>query len=233
MKLLGALLFLAIAAAPRPVAASTFDEQCRAAMAPYYASLLTSGRNDADGTLRHLIVLRGRWATLQQIPASERPRWAQGVPELITSRIEAARARTVARNMVGAHAELESIRSLLRDARARAGIRTFDDALTDYHEAMERLTGRAGLHNEIALNADDYAAIQSHVARAAAVWTEMQASAGSANNARAWPRIVDATVQDLSRLRAATSAKDMAATQVAAEELKARYFELLAVLARG
>jgi uncharacterized damage-inducible protein DinB len=233
-------LFTAMAAAlamPSPASAGTFDDECHAAMAPYYAALLTSARADVDGTLRHLVVLKSRWTRVQAVPASERPAWAAEapgtLPDVVASRIEAARTAAVARDSVAAHAALESIRALLRDARARAGVRTFDDAVTDYHEAMERLTGRAGLHNEIALNADDYSAIEGHVARANAMWAEITRSAGAVKASAAWPRISGSTESVLAKLRTASSAKDMAATQLASEELKARYFDLVAVLARG
>ena len=33
---------------------------CRSAMAPYYAALLASARGDADGTLRHVLILKAR-----------------------------------------------------------------------------------------------------------------------------------------------------------------------------
>ncbi len=237
MRPLFALATIAILAAPRPTVAGTFDDQCRAAMAPYYAALLTSARGDADGTLRHLVALRGRWDNLRRVPEAERPAWASQPPDsvldAVAARIEAARGKTVARQMVEAHADLESIRGLLRDARSRAGVRTFDDAVTDYHEAMERLTGRAGQHNEIALNADDYTAIQAQVERAAAAWAELESSAGGLKDARGWPVLSGATGRDLARLRTATAARDMAETQTGAEALRARYLELLTVLGRG
>lgn len=233
-------IFAAALAAPRPAAAADgFDQRCRAAMAPYYAALLTSARGDTEGTLRHVVVLRARWSNLQSVPVAGRPAWAAqasgaaSVLDTIASRIDAARQKALGRDLVGAHAELETIRALLRDARAHAGVRTFDDAVTDYHEAMERLTGRAGLHNEIALNADDYAAIQEQVARAATAWAEIQSAAGAAKTASGWPGLSGATEKALGTLRSATSARDMGATQTAAEALKARYFELLAILARA
>ena len=237
MRLLFALATIAAVVAPLPAEARTFDDQCRAAMAPYYAALLTSARGDVDGTLRHLVALRGRWDNLRRVPEAERPAWASSrsgsVLEAVAVRIEAARVRTVARQIVAAHADLESVRALLRDARAAAGVRTFDDAVTDYHEAMERLTGRTGSHNEIALNADDYAAIQTQVERAATAWAELESSAGGLKDARGWPVLSQATGRDLARLRTATAARNMGETQTAADELKARYIELLTVLGRG
>ena len=238
-RLFTLLIFAAALAAPRLAAADGFDERCHAAMAPYYAALLTSARRDTEGTLRHLVVLHARWSNLQRVAVADWPRWATqpsgagSLVETIASKIDGARLKTTGRDIVGAHAELESIRALLRDARARVGARTFDDAVTDYHEAMERLTGRTGLHNEIALNADDYAAIQEQVARAAAAWAEIQSAAGAAKSASGWPGLSGATEKALGLLRSATSARDMGATQTAAEALKARYFELLAILARA
>ncbi len=230
-------MLVAALVAPRPSAAGAFDDQCRAAMAPYYAALLSSARGDVDGTLRHLVALRGRWANLQHLPESERPGWTSQpsgpVLDAVASRIEAARTRTVARQMVAAHADLEAIRAILRDARATAGVRTFDDAVTDYHEAMERLTGRAGLNNEIALNADDYAAIQTQVERAATAWAELESKAGALKDAGAWIGLAGATAQALARLRTATGARNMDETQTAAEDLKTRYFALLSVLGRA
>ena len=235
------LFALVIAAAalvvPRPAAADAFDERCRAAMVPYYAALLRSARGDSEGTLRHLVVLRARWETLQGTAVAERPAWATRPPgsllDTVASKIEAARQKSAAREIVAAHAQLESIRALLRDARAHAGVRTFDDAVTDYHEAMERLTGRAGLHNEIALNSDDYAAIEEQVARAAAAWAEIEAAAGPAKGRSGWVALSGTTAKSLLALRTAASARDMDATQTAAEGLRERYFDLLAVLARG
>ena len=240
MRRLVILTTLAVAlAGARPAAGGSqgFDERCRAAMAPYYAALLASARGDGEGTLRHLIVLRARWTNVQE--AGDLPAWARdtasGQPVLaaVSARIDAARRRATARDVIGAHSDLESIRALLRDSRARAGVRTFDDAVSDYHEALERLSGRAGLHHEISLNADDYAAIQDQAARAAAAWAEIASSPGRATKGGGWPALSQSTEHIMATLRAAASARDMDATQIAAEALKTRYFELLALLARS
>jgi hypothetical protein len=228
------LLLTVVLLAPRPAtAADPFDQHLRAAMAPYYAALLTSARGDGEGTLRHLVVLRARWASVQGVPASARPAWAaQPVLDGVATRLDRARKTSTSGQIARAHGDLESIRALLRDARRRAGVRTFDDAVTDYHEALERLTGRTGLHNEIELNADDYTAIQEQVARAASVWTEIAAGRTPAGNGN-WAGLSGATEKALGVLRIATASRDMDATQTAAETLKARYFDLLAILARA
>jgi len=229
---LALLSALAILSAGWPSAApQTFDDACHAAMPAYYAALLTSARGDGDGTTRHLLVLGTHWKDLSG--RSDAPAWAkqtsggQTVIAAVQARIDGARQRTLARDVHRAHEELEAIRAILRDARARHGARTFDDEVTDYHEAMERLASRVGLHNEITLTAEDYVAIADQAVRARNAW------AAVAKSVSGWSSAAVQTSTLLSTVQKAASTRDLDGTQRAAESLKSSYFDLLGVLSKG
>jgi uncharacterized protein YukE len=222
-----------------PAATDTFDATCRAAMANYYAALLTSVHGDSEATLRQLLLLRARWEEVARLSRSGNPDWTQDATTgespvaAVTAMIERARQRTSAGDIAGAHAELEGIRAVLRDGRARHGVRTFDDVLTDYHDAMERLTSRVGLRNEIALNAEDYDAIREQTARADAAWTEIKTVADPVKMRPVWGDMATRTTAALATVQRAAAAQDAAAAQGAAAALKTHYFELLRILSRG
>jgi len=238
------LLILVVLRAPAnahsyPATTDAFDATCRAAMARYYAALLTSVHGDSEATLRQLLLLRARWEEVARLSKSGGPEWTQDATAgqapvaAVTAMIERARQRTAAGDVAGAHAELEGIRAVLRDVRARHGVRTFDDVLTDYHDAMERLTSRVGLRNEIALDAGDYGAIREQTSRAGAAWTEMKTIAGPVNKRPGWDDMATRTTAALATLQKAAAAQDAAAAQGAAAALKTHYFELLRILSRG
>ena len=231
--------FIVIAAlllAPlRLQAASPADAACQAAMAPYYAALLTSARGDGDGTVRHLIVLTATWDEVVRRAGADAPPWLRETPggqpiaAAVSARIEAAR-RHLPRDAAAAHGELEAIRRLLRDARTTHNARTLDDGVTDYHEAMERLAGRVGESNEVSLSASDFAAIKDDAARARAAWSGVEADLQKAVPASA--EVAAATRTLLGQIASAADARDAGTSQRVAHELKARYFDLLALLSR-
>lgn len=236
LALLSALMIVS-AGWPAGTAPRNFDEACRAAMPAYYAALATSARGDGDGTTRHLLVLSTHWKELAA--RTDAPAWAKDtaggrtVLAAVQWRIDAARQRTLARDVQAAHVQLEAIRAILREARSRHGVRTFDDAVTDYHEAMERLASRVGLHNEITLTAEDYVAIQEQSVRARNAWAGVESGAGPVRSLSGWSTTASDTSTLLTALQKAAFARDLDATQTAAESLKARYFDLLGVLSRG
>lgn len=110
-------------------AASDADAACRAAMAPYYAALLASARADADGMLRHVLLLKARWEEVTRQSGPAAPPWlldstgGRTVAAGVGAKIDSSRQH-LPRNVTGAHADLEAIRALLRDARTRHGVRT-------------------------------------------------------------------------------------------------------------
>ncbi len=208
------------------------EAACRSAMGPYYAALLASARGDADGTLRHVLLLKARWdAVLGQGDAGAAA-WLrdtvdrQPVGAAVAAKIEAARQR-LPRDVAGAHTELEGIRALIRDARVHHGIRSVDDALTDYHTAMERLESHIGLSNEVTLARDDFMAIRDDVRRARSAWTEVVAYPDFKAIASS-----DTTAALLGRIADAAERSDARTAQDAARLLKTKYFDLLGVLAR-
>lgn len=232
VPLVGVLLF---SASGTPQGA---DAGWHAAMGPYYAALLASARGDGEGTLRQVILLESRWSQVAREPSPTRPPWLQddiaGTPlvDAIAGRIEAIR-RVLPRDVASAHTDLEKIRMLLRDARVRHGSRTFDDAVTDYHEALERLISHTGHANEMALVADDLTTIQRDARRARVAWDGVTSATDVAARSSNWKDLQAATAHALSSIDAAAARGDAPATQAAVQTLKARYYELLALLARG
>lgn len=214
------------------------DAGWHGAMGPYYAALLASARGDGEGTLRQVILLESRWSQVAREPSPTLPPWLQddiaGKPlvDAIASRIEAIR-RGLPRDVASAHTDLEKIRTLLRDARARHGSRTFDDAVTDYHDALERLISHTGHANEMALAADDLTTIQRDARRASVAWDGVTSTGDGAGRSPGWKDLQTATAQTLSSIEAAATRGDAPATQATVQALKDRYYELLALLARA
>jgi hypothetical protein len=213
------------------------EAACRSAMAPYYAALLASAHGDADGTLRHLIRLKSRWEQLIRQPRSDACSWLDDksggdrVAVSVAARIDSARA-LLPRDVPGAHAELEAIRMLLRDARARRGLRTFDDALTDYHDAMERLDSLIGLRNEVALTARDFDAIGEQARAARAAWADVHSRHHQLLSAATWSDLSNRTDAALETISESASGQNAIGAHEAAEKVKDQYFDLLRVLSR-
>jgi hypothetical protein len=207
-------------------------------MGPYYAALLASARGDGEGTLRQVILLESRWGQVAREHRAALPSWLQddsaGKPlvDAIADRIEAIR-RGLPRDVASAHTDLEKVRTLFRDARARHGSRTFDDAVTDYHEALERLISHTGHANEMALAADDLTTIQRDARRARVAWDGLASAADVPARSSGWKDVQAATAHALTSIDAAAARGDAAATQAAVQALKDRYYELLALLARA
>ncbi len=215
--------------------ASDIDADCRSAMAPYYAALLASARGDADGTLRHVLILKSRWNEVTRGP--DVPMWlrdsatGQSVGVAVGAKMDSARHR-LPQDVSGAHSELEAIRVLLRDARTRHGTRTVDDAVTDYHEAMERLSSHIGVSNEIALTTNDFTAIREDVGRAQSTWTKVESSPELAKPVAGWNDVATATTSVLAAIAKAADRRDGTTAQQASHALKNRYFDLLSILSR-
>jgi len=90
------------------------------------------------------------------------------------------------RDVASAHAELETIRSSFRELRGRHNALTFDDHMTDYHEAIERMLGHVAGRNEIRLTDKDYADAEEDLRSAQAAWQIVQRSAGPMAGQPAW-----------------------------------------------
>lgn len=232
------ILSVALATQARAGSTQAFDTAYRAAMTSYYAALLASGDGDAEATRRHVLLFKARWDAVTRESASG-PAWVMDITTgqspvaEVAARIDDIQQRAASRDMSAVHLDLEGVRVLLRDARARHGVRILDDALTDYHDTMERLTSRVGLRNEIILRAADYDAIQNLADRAQAYWREIEALAGPFQMLPGWPEAVTGTRDDLATLQQSATAQDGEATQAAGAELKAHYHQLIRALSRG
>lgn len=223
---------------PLAAASAGADTACRAAMPHYYAALVSSAHGDGEATLRHVVVLAARWREFARAAEPDRSSWpheavaGRPLTDAVTAIIESARAM-LPRNPAGAHAELERVRVLLRDARARHSVRTFDDALTDYHEAMERLASHTGGRNEIALTSADFVAIRDQAERARVVWSEVESLVDPRIATSQWKDAASQTAGALKATADAAARHDVSAAQNGAESLKTGYFNLLSALARS
>jgi hypothetical protein len=220
------------ATAPDP-----FEVAYRSTMASYYAALLASARGDGEGTLRNVIVLQSRWADLAKRFGADGPAWlrstgsGRGTSAAVAATIDSAR-EALPRDVAAAHATLESVRALLREARAAIGIRTLDDAVTDYHDAMERLASHVGEAHEVTLTAADFATVRGDVTRARARCREMDALPDVRRGARDWIDAAAGSVRALDDTLRAAERQDGASTQSGSRLVKRRYYDLLAALAR-
>jgi hypothetical protein len=208
-----------------------FDHAFATMSKSYYAALLGSARGNTEGTLRNVIALSGAWERLAAMDDSNTPKWfhERALKASVRSSIEDAH-RHLPRAVGEAHAELERIRILLRDARSTRGQPTFDDAVTEYHGAMERLAARIGVRNEIALESADFERIHEDTVRAQSAWAQVTAKAPS--SVAGFERVGAGTTAALQEILKATAAHDSAAAQHASERLKNDYFDLIAALAR-
>jgi hypothetical protein len=224
------------AGTPGAAAPDEFARAVAAAMGPYYAALIASHRGDGESTQRHLSLLTARWERVAKTappePLRQDPTWPAAL-----DRIRAILARTQAlvraRQLERAHLELEGLRLVLRDARGRHGLLVFDDYLTDYHEAMERIVVRASMQNEIVLAEADYGELARDLGRARAHWAVVEREAGPIAATAGWPGPARRITELHAALERHVTARDAAAVARDAVALRDAYHDLLAVLARA
>jgi len=232
-----AVLAITIAAWPR-AAAADFTSDLAAAMAPYYGALVASTVGDAESTQRNLVIFAVRWtrvaagrATAPE-PLATDPDWPAMVAT-IDRFIARAQELVRARNLHDAHREIEGVRLALLTMRARHGLQTLDDRLTEYHESMERVIARASLYNEIILADEDYAELSKDLAQAGGLWTRVEGQAGAVADDKDWTNAAVRGADARRELARLIAARDDAAIMRAAEMMKAAYLDLLLVLARA
>ncbi len=230
---------LALALLVGAAGAADTETVLRPAMGPYYAALVASGRGNIEATQRQLLLFSARWESVGKaartgVPAVLRddPGWGKALDH-VGAAIARAREALRIKDTGGAHAELESIRLRLREVRLRHGLETFDDRLTDFHEAMERLISHISARNEIVLTASDWDAIQPQleIARRALDATEASVPA-NIRQASGWTAGLRAVRSNLAQLDKGVAARDGFAASLAAETLHDRYYDLLLVLSK-
>jgi hypothetical protein len=233
-----ALAALFAVASHRVVAGSgDFASSLTAAMTPYYGALVASARNDGESTQRHLVIFRARWAEVKQAQDSapealtNDPEWQPTIAR-IDGFVARAEALVHARNLHDAHREIEGVRLALHAVRARHGLETLDDRLTEYHESMERIVTRASMYNEIVLADADYAELTKDLARAGEQWAVMVRSAGPLTDDPAWQEAARRSMEAQAELARLIAARDEAAISHAADTMKNAYLDLLDVMAR-
>jgi hypothetical protein len=208
------------------------------AMGPYYAALVASSRGNTDATSRHLLLFASRWDSAVREARSAPPKaigqdpgWPSVLDE-VTAAIARARELVRARDVASAHAELETIRTAFREIRGRHGALTFDDHLTDYHEAIERMLGHMAGRNEIRLTARDYADAEEDLHAAQTAWRLVQANAGGMAGQPGWvaaAKQADAALTDAGRALANRNATTAGLT---AERVKSTYYDLLLAVSK-
>lgn len=222
-----------------PLLHAQADQALAKASAAYYAALVSSARGSIDATNRQLLLLASRWdAALRQLRAvspqalNQDPEWARALDKagaLLARARELARARDIA----GAHAELEEMRLMLHEIRERHNLWSFDDHLAEFHEAVERVTGHTSSRSEINFTPKDYQDVDEDLRAARASWDTILKGDAAVRSTAAWQqasRGTSAALQDLSR---AVSASDRAGVARAGEQLKTSYFDLLLAISKA
>jgi hypothetical protein len=209
------------------------------ALGPYYAALVSSDRGNIDATSRHLLLFASRWETASRDVRKAPPREIGQDPQwpAMLDRVDAviARSRQLVRqrDIAGAHAELETIRAAIRDVDARHNALTFDDRLTDYHEAVERILGHVAGRNEIRLTDRDFADADEDLQAALAAWRAVQVSAGPLSGRAEWKAAAREAAGALDQAGRALTAKNAAAAGAAAERMKTTYDDLLMAVSKA
>jgi hypothetical protein len=233
---------LRIAAAVLLCGGTLFADSTQAierALGPYYAALVASSRGNIDATSRHLLLFASRWKTASREARTSPPRAIEQDPEWpavldqVNAAIERAREMVRVRDVAGAHAELEVIRSAIRDVRARHHALTFDDYLTDYHEAVERMIGHVAGRNEIRLTARDFAEADEDLRAALAAWQTVQASAGPLAGQPGWAAAAREASAALDQAQRAIAAKNATSAGRSAERVKTTYYDLLLAVSKA
>jgi uncharacterized protein YukE len=209
------------------------------ALGPYYAALVSSARGNTDATSRHLLLFASRWETAgreaRKSPPREvaqDPKWPALLDE-VTGVIARARELVRHQDIASAHAELETIRAAIRDIHARHDVLTFDDHLTDYHEAMERMFGHAAGRNEIRLTAKDFDDAAEDLQAALAAWRTVRAEAGPLANQAGWTAAAREASSALEQAQRAIAAKNTTTAAQAAERVKSTYYDLLLAVSKA
>jgi hypothetical protein len=233
-------LILIVLAGAALVADDRAETVLRSAMGPYYGALLASSRGNVEATHRQILVFISRWDRAARQARTDSPpalrddaAWAKAIDAAGNS-LNRARDRAVARDVAGAHAELEAFRMPLREIRGRHNLLTLDDRVTDFHDAMERLVGRASGRNEIQLTPADFDALSAALAAAKTAWREVEMAAASEPKlGNDWKPAASSIGAALDRMGDAIARRDGGATGGAAQVVRERYFELLQSLAAG
>ncbi len=209
------------------------------AFSPYYAALVSSARGNIDATSRHLLLFASRWETASWEARKSPPREIEQDPEWpalldeVNAVIKRARELVRQRDVAGAHAELEAIRLAIRDMHARHHALTFDDHMTDYHDALERTIGHVAGRNEIRLTPRDFADVDEDLQAAKVAWQTVQATAGPLSKNPAWMAAARSASASLEEAQRAIAAKNTTAVGRAAERAKATYYDLLLAVSRA
>jgi hypothetical protein len=233
-------LILILFAGATLVADDRAETVLRSAMGPYYAALASSSRGNVEATHRQVLLFVSRWERAARQARTDAPPelrndagWGKAIDDARAS-LNRARDRAVAGDVAGAHAELEAFRMPLREIRGRHNLLTVDDRVTDFHDAMERLVGRAGGRNEIQLTPADFDGLQAALASAKTAWGEVETAAASEPKlGKDWGPAASAIGAALDRMADAIVRRASGATGAAAETVNERYLELLLVLAGG
>lgn len=214
-----------------------YERALRASMSPYYAALLVSARGDVDGTQRQVILFAARWADAVKVARTEAPEplgndpaWQKAL-DGVSGAIERARRRAARRDADGAHVELESIRLMLRDVRARHNVLTIDDRFSDFHESMERLGSRVPPAHEFRLRPKDYEVLKEDLAHVKEHWLALGTASVEFGSLAGWKDAATGMESALAEMTSAVERQNGDAVRLAAEAIHARYFDLLRALA--
>jgi hypothetical protein len=238
MRTLAPLLVAVLVSLPARAAEPQGAAAARAS-APYYAALVASARGSIDATNRQLLLLAARWdaavreaRTAGPPSLTQDPAWAAALDQA-TAMLAKAREFARARDIAGAHAELEEMRLVLHEVRERHGVWVLDDHLAEYHEMIERVAGHVSGRSEINLTPRDYEDVDEDLRGAQAAWAALEKAEGPLRGMPAWQEASRAASSALHDTARAVAAKDRAAVAQGTERLKNSYFDLLVAVSKA
>lgn len=167
---------------PAPASATPVEWRAvwEAANAPYKRALFASNQGDAETARRYLALLEPAWARFRAVCASKRPEpfrtdtaWTSDLTA-ISRWIESARDEVASGKVHEAHDTLEQVRIRWMEMRTRAGIQTFGDHLTRFHEPMEVVVTTVKGRSPETFTDADMALLRETIPDLKAVWTSVR-----------------------------------------------------------
>lgn len=199
-----------------------FEAELRAVYAPYRSALFATNLKNPSNSEKTTEALAKGWAQLvEKWRGAPPPQYVDDAqfPETldrIGAAISAARAQIAANDLGEAHETLEKIRGELAALRQRNNVRSFSDAVNDYHEAMEGTLAQAKTEPDPAL-LRERAALLVHLAK------KLAAPPPDVRNPADFAEQAEAVAQSAQALHTAAKNGDAAAIQAALAGLKRPY----------
>jgi len=207
-----------------------FENQLRDAYGHYRAAHFQSNSGNAEATSKAIEALSGKWAALESSWGTTPPPQYADDPaytktlSAVSAVISQARQEVAAGDLPTAHLTLEVLRDELGSMHDRNGVVSFSDRMNAYHAKMEEV-----LEHDLAALPDGGVGMLREDAAVLAYLAENIVRHPAPESADpAYAALVEAMMQSVEALQAATRAGDAAAAKAAVGGLKVPYSKLFA-----